>query len=143
MSDDDMDKLREETASKEKRFSKSLAFQQQLLQLKCAIVSIKNSKDYLEPMDEQDIQHAIQKKKSKMEKFVNVQSEISQTERNPEFLTEISLDRMKKKLKLLNYILKSYNHENQRKKLKVFFISMFFCLVMFLHFLFWPFVLTL
>jgi hypothetical protein len=69
MSDDDMDKLREETASKEKRVSQSLAFNQQLLQLKRAIVSIKTSKDYLEPMDEQDIQHAIQKKKSKIEKF--------------------------------------------------------------------------
>jgi hypothetical protein len=85
----------------------------------------------------------IQKKKLKIEKFVNVQSEISQSKRNPEFLTETTVDRMKKKLKFLNYILKSYNHENQRKKLKMFFISMFFCLVMFLHFLFWSCVLTL
>jgi hypothetical protein len=132
MSDDDMDKLREETASKEKRFSKSLAFHQQLLQLKCAIVSIKNSKDYLDPMDEELIQYAIQMKKSKIERFVNVQREISQTERNPDFLTEISLDRMKEQLNLLNNILMAYNQINQRKKMKIFFIFLFFFYVMFL-----------
>ena len=55
---------------------------------------------------EVQIQNRIQFKKSIIEKASTLQGEIAQTEKDPEFLNETSLETMKGKLESLNKVLK-------------------------------------
>jgi hypothetical protein len=112
-SQNDINKLKAEAADKERRLIRSIALHQQMLQANEKINSNKSSGDFLKPEEEQQIQNRIQFKKSVIEKAVDLQGKITQTERNPEFLNEPSLETMKKKLELLNNVLKKIQKPDQ------------------------------
>ena len=113
MTQNDFDKLRRETMAKEQNIFQTSALHQQKIKAKEKIASIKNSGDYLDRGHELKIQTGIQFKKSLIEKAVDLQSKITQIEKNPEFLTETSLESMKKNLELLNNVLRKIQTQDQ------------------------------
>jgi hypothetical protein len=113
MTENDMKKLREETAVKERRLSTAVMHHLQLQRVERMIALHKNSAEYLEPRKEQLIKNQIQFKISVIEKANKLQSQITHIERNPELLSETSLESLKKNLELLKNVLKKIPTQSQ------------------------------